>query len=129
MTGDGEIEAGLRKIAMDESVPANLRLGALKELGRLRGDAPPEPRAQVRASASGLPPDPLLEEFQDAPGEDGRLLPFDPMSDLDWSQPVGRAPHRLYARALVRGRRTRARSSCSTPRRGSCASAGTAVST
>jgi hypothetical protein len=100
VAGGDDIEAGLRKIAMDDDVPANLRLGALKELGRLRGDAPPAP--QPRASSSGLPSDPLLEEFPDVLGDDGHALPFDPMGDLDFAQVAGRAPHVLYAKALVR---------------------------
>jgi hypothetical protein len=94
-----DLEAELRRMADDPDTPAHLKLGALRELGRLVRKKPPE-KAR-RSSASGLPPDPLLEAHPSEGDEDGRELPPDPMADLDFAAWVGREPHELYRRVLV----------------------------
>lgn len=91
-------------MAQDESVPAHLRLGALKQLAVTGRQEKQGANGQVSGSRpreDGLPDDPLLEQFPDAPDEHGRPRPPDPMADLDWELVVGRPPHHLYARVLV----------------------------
>jgi hypothetical protein len=92
----------LRKMSTDPETPAHLRLGALKELGRLERSEARQPQPAADRD-DGLPTDPLLADFPDRPDPDsGRVLPADPMADLDWQQVTGRMPHRLYAKVLVR---------------------------
>lgn len=91
-------------MAEDPDTPQHLKLGALKQLVALRGTAEPSatsgPAVLLPARADGLPPDPLLDEFPPTLDGSGRVLPADPMADLDWCRVVRRMPHALYAKAL-----------------------------
>jgi hypothetical protein len=99
-----DVEAELRKMAEDPGLPAHLKLGVLKQLIALRSLAKPAGSGHAPVvmpdREDGLPPDPLLEEFPADADEHGRVLPADPMADLDWCQAVGRMPHAMYARVL-----------------------------
>jgi hypothetical protein len=82
----GSEEDLLREMAADEDVPAHLRLGALKELGR-RGEPPEgrsatdgDPEAAMEAVIARIAPEP--PELAKAPA--------DPTRDLDFQALVGR---------------------------------------
>jgi hypothetical protein len=71
----------LRQMAADESVPAHLRLGALKELGRREasagGERAPDPESDPRAAMEAI-----VERYCPQPKE-LESTPADPMRDLD----------------------------------------------
>jgi hypothetical protein len=100
-----EVEAELQKLLEDKDLLPHLRLGVLKQLIELRGRAEPvssNGHVVMPERDDGLPCDPLLEQFPDEPDEHGHPRPNDPMADLHWEFIVGRPPHHLYARVLVR---------------------------
>jgi hypothetical protein len=96
------IEDDLRAMADDPDTPAHLRLGALRELGRLQRSEPTKVNGHEPEREDGLPDDPLLAAFPLDAEEEPYAAGADPMADLDFEQIVGRMPHPLYAKVLFR---------------------------
>lgn len=82
----------LRKMAADESVPAHLRLCALKELGRC-GES-----AEATPSADGDPEAAMRAVVERHCPESPEMakVAADPMRDLDFRAVTGRDPDPLY---------------------------------
>jgi hypothetical protein len=96
------IEDDLRAMADDPDTPAHLRLGALRELGRLQRSEPTKVNGHEPERDDGLPPDPLLADFPLEADEEPFEAGADPMADLAFAEIVGRMPHPLYATVLFR---------------------------